>query len=533
MKAVHNGQVGHMGSKTTWTRLNKQFPGHRIPFKAVQEFVAACPTCNKTRLGMKDALIPIIRTLKPPQSRTAIGIDAVEITPHGEDGYTHINVVVNLFTKLTALYPVKGVTALNLANSCWKYWCTYGHTDMIISDQGPDLTSKLYAQLVEYMGMRHAFSIANRHANGVERTIGEVVRHLRAMVFDASKRNRQDDVFKDPSWIDSVQYILNSEVNSETGFSPFELTFGSEANRYLTMAEGKLAARPHARLSKLNANLVKLHQESKQVQDSLVETRREAGVLPEQQNTYQQGDLVLFDKGAKAHPKMNHRYSGPFEVKGQVANDVTCQQLATGGIYTYDVTDLTLYSGSHEQAYDMACRDQDQHVIDKILSFKGDPLTRSTLVFKVKFQDGSEHEVPYSKDLYDSIPYEDFCNSKPYLKHLTKTALEGRKWIQAIEREPLTGYRVHKRIYLDIRVYGHDWFDRLLLPDAEDITYVSPFKVTLVHKHKLEILSLATHATHLLSAYQVYCYVHTAHHGSEMTVIDDAFRLKYPQVTKE
>jgi hypothetical protein len=136
---------------------------------------------------MKGTLTPVIRTLKPPKMRTAIGCDAVEITPHGANGYTHINLVVNLFTKLVSLHPVKGCTALDLANSIWQHWCYYGQTDMIISDQGPDLTSTLFEQLTTYIGMRHTFSIADKHANGSERLIGEVVRHLRAMAYAVRK----------------------------------------------------------------------------------------------------------------------------------------------------------------------------------------------------------------------------------------------------------------------------------------------------------------------------------------------------------
>ena len=114
---VHNSRVGHMGGRTTWSRLNKQFPGHRIPYKEVAEFISTCPNCIKTRLGINDALVPVVQNLKPPSSRSVIGIDSVQITPPGKDGHTHINVVINLYTKLVFLEPVKGVRALNLANT--------------------------------------------------------------------------------------------------------------------------------------------------------------------------------------------------------------------------------------------------------------------------------------------------------------------------------------------------------------------------------------------------------------------------------
>jgi hypothetical protein len=97
-----------------------------------------------------------------------------------------------------------------LAHSVWKYWCTFGHTDLIISDQGPDLKSDLMSELVRLMGMRHVFSIiVDKHANGVERVNKEVVRHLRCLVWDRNIR----DVFDDPTVIPSVQYILNSHVS--------------------------------------------------------------------------------------------------------------------------------------------------------------------------------------------------------------------------------------------------------------------------------------------------------------------------------
>jgi hypothetical protein len=533
LHAVHNGTVGHMGARLTWKRLNQQFPGHHIPFTMVQEFVAACANCNKTRLGMSDVLTPITRTLKPPKSRTAIGIDALEITPHGKDGFTHINVVVNLFTKLVSYYPAKGVTALNLANACWKHWCAYGHTDMIISDQGPDLTSGLYDQLTEYMGMRHVFSIADKHANGVERTLGETVRHLRARVYDERQYKDQIDIFADPSWLDSVQYIVNSEVNSETGFSPFELTFGSDAKDYMAMAKGALLEKPHARLSKLNADLVRLQTASKEIQDKLVSTRKEAGVSLKEQNTYQPGDFVLFDDGPKVVPKMSHRYTGPYKVKRHVSNDVTCQHVATGEIKTFDVLDLKLYAGTADEAFDMACRDKDQYEIDRVLYCQGDRLTRTTLTFRVRYKDGETHEVPYSKDLFASIPYEEFCNSKPYLRHLRLTVNEGKKFIIGINKQAITGYPVHSKIYLDIRVYGDGWFNSLQLPDSESITYVSEFKVTRCTKAKLTMINPITKDNHVFGAYDTYCFVHQHLDLSHMILIDEVFMVKYPQVTQE
>ena len=199
---IHHSTPGHWGLRETWKRMNSQFPGHGLPMQAIADWISECSNCQKTRKERSEALIPMVRHLKPPHARSAIGIDALAITPHGPDGHTHILVIVNLFTKFVFLTPSQGCTAVNLANAVWHYWCNFGCTDMIISDRGPDLRSDLFAELVKLVGLRHVFSIAAKHANGTERLIKETQRHLRAIVYDS----RVEDIFSNPTVIPSVQW---------------------------------------------------------------------------------------------------------------------------------------------------------------------------------------------------------------------------------------------------------------------------------------------------------------------------------------
>ena len=532
LEAAHNKRVGHVGERSTWKRIQTWFPGSGISYRDVSEHIAQCTTCIKTRLGMRDKLVPVRRTLKPEHLRSAIGIDAVDITPHSKDGYTHINVVVNLFTKFVTLYPVKGVTALNLANSVWKHWCSYGHTDMIVSDQGPDLTSKLMEQLVEYMGMRHRFSIADKHANGCERIIGEVVRHLRALAYDFSDQGERLDVFEDPSWIDSVQYILNSEVSSETGYTPFELTFGTYAKEYMDMAQGNLNTSAHTRLRVLNTTLKKIHKKSADYQVKLTERRAMTSVPPGKHNKYQPGDMVLFYKGPKVHPKMTHLYTGPYKVQRHVKNDVTCQHMATGEIRLFDVESLKIFAGSEEEAYAAARRDQDQHVIKRILTHRGDILKRSTLVFTTEFEDGEVRELPYSLDLFNAIPYEDYCRSKTYLRHLVYSHEEAK---QFIKEKTIPKLRPGHDVYLNIMLYGNDWFYQLGLPDSDTVTYVSKCSLLKLGKSKswASLKNTVNEERLRLNAFEFYCYAHLEYDPNNMVLIDEAFVVKYPQVVQK
>jgi hypothetical protein len=473
LASVHNDQVGHWGARETWKRLNKEFPGHGVSYQVIVDFVAECANCQKTRREIKQRLVPVTRHLKPPHSRSAIGIDAVQITPAGKQGQTHIIVTVNLFSKLAFLYSVKGVTAINLAYSVWTYWCNFGHTDLIISDMGPDLKSQLFAELVKLMGMRHVFSIANRHINGCERVIKEVSRHLRAMVYD----KRVSDVFEDPTFIPSVQYILNTHVSDETGQTPFELTFGTQDVIYKDLLSDVTTDPTHMILKRLNDNLKSLRDVSREFQSNLVKERESKGITPMRQNTYQPGDFVMFDAGSKPHPKMSCRMKGPFEVVRQYKNDVLVRNLVTGSMKEYSVSDLEPFFGTSDSANEAALRDQEQFRVSEILSYTGDSRLRTQMTFKVKYADGDVLDIPWSPDIQCEAYY-DFCAARPHLFHLTLDAGMAKRFISQKKREDITTVTVGDQVFVDLRFFGDIWYEQLGLPDFASSCYVMPFTYT-------------------------------------------------------
>jgi hypothetical protein len=291
----------------------------------------------------------------------------------------------------------------------------------------------------------------------------------------------------------------------------------------------------HARLSKLNANLIDLEKKSKVWQQKLISERKEEGIPKDKQNLYQPGDYVLFNDGPKVHPKMRHVYLGPYEVIQQVSNDVFCKHVALGSHAKFDVRSLKIYSNTDkEAAFEAACRDQDQHVIDNILSFKGNLEKRTTLIFTVRFMDGEVKQVKYSKDLFDSVPYEDYCRKKPYTEHLVYTAVAGKEYCTSIDKTNLMNYIVGQHIYLDIRFFNlggnFDWYHNLKLPDADNICYVSKFTITAVQRRHLDLVSEIYLKERRLRPYEIHCYVHREFDESSMVDIDLAFVMRYPQV---
>ena len=95
----------------TFTTLCQRYPGHGLPISVIQDLAAECP------LGQKDR-IPIATV---PHSNVAetlthhhLGIGSVTVTPHDEDGYVGLLLIVEHDTKFRYVYSVRDYTALTV-----------------------------------------------------------------------------------------------------------------------------------------------------------------------------------------------------------------------------------------------------------------------------------------------------------------------------------------------------------------------------------------------------------------------------------
>ena len=146
---IHGGRMVHHGVRKTWLALNKHFPGHRIPIRLVEDFVSRCAICQKHRLGMQDAQMPVYRTLKPDSKRKSVGVDTLTITPVDKFGNKYLTVIVVHSTKLVDFYPSASKDALSTAVALFQFFATYGVYDDIISFPGSDLMSEVVEHLTK------------------------------------------------------------------------------------------------------------------------------------------------------------------------------------------------------------------------------------------------------------------------------------------------------------------------------------------------------------------------------------------------
>jgi hypothetical protein len=266
LSKVHGGRTGHHGERRTWELLNQHFPGHSIPYRMVSEYVSECGVCQKDRLGMlpPDLLQPVVRSLKPEHARSVVGIDTLTVTPADVHGNQYMLVVVALFSKFVALYPVKDKGALTTAGVLFQFFTTYGGFDAVASDPGSDFMSSVVEHLNQWLGIRHIVSLVDRHeSNGVEGTNKLVLRHLKALIMDERILNQ----WSEPHNVCSIQYVLNSFCSSESGITPYEAMFGSADRSYFQFDDklGKTSGM-HEYVQKLDMSLTTVRTISKEFQ---------------------------------------------------------------------------------------------------------------------------------------------------------------------------------------------------------------------------------------------------------------------------
>jgi hypothetical protein len=219
--------------------------------------------------------------------------------------------------------------------------------------------------------------------------------------------------------------------------------------------------------------------------DSNIQLVREAayGVLEKIQakrkkevsNAYQVGDFVLVDaKGMDwKRSKLAPRFFGPFVVEKVHKADVTLRHLVVHDVKVVHMEYLKpFFLDSYEEAYKAALVDYSQEVIDRVVTWAGDPEIRSNMSFLVRFLDGEELWLPWGKDLCESEPFRRFCEGNAPLLPLLVSEREWRLSCSRLDKSAIEGIRLGTECFVDLRAWGWSWFHSLGLPDMEEKVYV-------------------------------------------------------------
>ena len=299
---------GHAGSRKCYLLMCEDFYCPHM-YRITRQQIACCESCQKNKINVQGSYAEM-QNILPTRPGELVSLDFYGPLPAGKYGMKYILAVIDVFSKLTRLYPLrKTTTDATLRCIISDYIPKYGRPQMILSDQGTQFTSPKWRQKLEEEDIRCILtSIRHPQANPVERTNRELSRFFRT--FLKTEHNQW------VNWIEVIEGCINETYHESTGFIPMHLHTGLKPKKpWEHIIEG------HGKVQRNHEELIFLAQENmkrrrKKQSDKFNREHR--------MSIYSEGQLVLVkalnvsNPAAKQIAKFMPLYEGPYRVKKRV-----------------------------------------------------------------------------------------------------------------------------------------------------------------------------------------------------------------------
>lgn len=217
-------ELGHFGFDRTYISLKQKyyFPGM---YQAVADYIRACEPCQRAKQPAHSKKVPLTPM---PVNDTFSRWHLDFIGPFKKvtkEGYTHILIIVDSFSKWTEAFPVRSESAEQIANILHnEIFSRYGAPKSLISDRGQGFMSKLVAAINQIYEVKHHFTSSyHPQTNSVaERTNKTIIQCLRTVI-DKNQLNW-------PELLPGILMAFRMTPSATSEFSPYYLVFGKEMN---------------------------------------------------------------------------------------------------------------------------------------------------------------------------------------------------------------------------------------------------------------------------------------------------------------
>jgi hypothetical protein len=211
--------VGHWGVEETLKRVQAH---QKWDFQRqhVTRFVKQCPVCQKLSV-LKPCIETRPFTLATYRKGQRYYVDTIGPLPATAKGNQFILVVIDAFTRYVELAATESTDAAAAADALTSVFARLGVPEEMVSDRGTQFINELIAAYCKLAKINHIMTTAHsKEENGmVERANKEVMRHLRAFVFDHRIQDAWD------RYLPFVMRIINTKRHESTGQSPATLTY--------------------------------------------------------------------------------------------------------------------------------------------------------------------------------------------------------------------------------------------------------------------------------------------------------------------
>eukprot|EP00116_Pleurobrachia_bachei_P000854 sb/3461116/ len=313
LKRVHEQVTGHGGAEAT-TNMTRRFYYWPNMIDDAQEFIAACTTCGRNkqpRAYSKAAMATVIYH----RFNDAILIDHI-VPGSSRTGNTAILTITDAWSNFVVAVAVKTQASVESREAIVTRWCgIFGIPREIVADNHKGFRGAAFTSFFEQWGVKITFGSpytakSTARAEATNKRINAV---MRALLEDHEPAEWD-------SQLQNACFILNSMKSSRTGYAPYKLVFGTDANIPETLLLNENAAR-----ARLPANIPEqVYQRSKQLRRTAWKVRKK--VNSQIASMKRQYDKKIWDPeftiGERVYVKINcpvhkfaPRWKGPFSIR--------------------------------------------------------------------------------------------------------------------------------------------------------------------------------------------------------------------------
>ena len=326
VREAHQGiSGGHLGQEKTLHRIKQRFywPGY---FNDVRNWCASCHSCTtrKTPAPSRHAPLGTITAGYPMQ---IVAADLLGPLPESENGNSYILVVADYFTRWMEAFALPNQEATTVANKLVdEVFLRFSVPEQLHTDQGRQFESQLLHEVCKLLNI-HKTRTTPYHPQS-----DGLVERLNRTLLSMLSTCTHDHPFDWEHHLRKVCMAYNSSVQSSTGYTPFYLMFGCQAQLpvdiiYRPSCTDSQSAPPStsAYASQLQTRLLTAFD---LVRDHASTHHKRQKAFYDQKvygKPYMPGDLVWLyslvpQKGTSR--KLYHAWTGPFKVVKKIS-DVT------------------------------------------------------------------------------------------------------------------------------------------------------------------------------------------------------------------
>lgn len=304
---MYHDENCHVGLEKTLQKVRESFwfPGIN---RFVKKYISHCLVCIKGKFhsGPYQGLLHPID--KVPIPFRTIHLDCTGPFTQSNEGYKHILVIIDAFTKYCILKPLKTMSGEELLMVIRDALTMFGTPSKVITDRATNFSNTNLTELFQQWNVdHHMISTGTPRGNGqVERYIATIINMLTTIC------NTETEW---PNSLYKVQQTLNSTVQKTTGFSPLRLLIGRDVNIPSVQARLTDIEEPGTssmeQIADIRADRILAYNKMKSAAHKYKlrfdNTRRS-------NMNYTLGDIVYVCQDHRRHSKLSPKFKGPYEI---------------------------------------------------------------------------------------------------------------------------------------------------------------------------------------------------------------------------